>query len=63
MFTMNDIRYLFVQYVMCVTNEGDKDVVMNLTYEGAMDLISQAGVSVTEYESDICDEMDDEDEY
>lgn len=59
MYNMNSIEYLFVQYVMCVVNEGDKDTVMSLTFEGAMDLISRAGVNVTEH-PDMCVECDDD---
>jgi len=63
MFNMNSNGYLFVQYVMCVVNEGDKDTCMTLTYEGAMDLINMAGVVVTEHENgDVCGFLEDDDD-
>lgn len=63
MFNMNSIEYLFVQYVMCVVNEGDKDTCMTLTHDGAMDLINMAGVVVTEHDdTGVCGLMEDEDE-
>lgn len=53
--TMLSTEYLFVQYVMCILNEGDKDMVMNLTYDDAIGLIARAGLEVTEFDEDLID--------
>lgn len=55
---MNTSEYLFVQYVLCTANEGDSELVMTLTYGSAMDIVRQAGVTVTELDCD--DDWDDE---
>jgi len=59
-FTMLSTEYLFVQYVVCTINEGNKDMVMNMTFNDAINIISQAGLEVTEYEDDISDFCDEE---
>jgi DNA-binding transcriptional MocR family regulator len=58
MCSMNSIEYLFVQYVICTVNERDTELVMNLTYENAMGIITQAGVNVIESPFDDDDDYD-----
>lgn len=55
---MRSTEYIMLQYVLCTCNEQDNNFVMNLTYDGAMGIIQEAGVQVTEYleyEDDIDD--------
>lgn len=39
---MQDTGQLFVQYVACVCNENDPELVLSLTYGSAMNIIQQA---------------------
>ncbi len=60
MYDMKSTEYVLLQYVLCTCNEQDSGFVMNLTYDGAMSIMQQAGVTVTEFDDPL--EMFDEDD-
>lgn len=61
MYGMTSTQHMLLQYVLVTCNEQDPGLVFNLTYEGAISMIQQAGLQVTEWEtaSDIMYEDDD----
>jgi len=57
MYNMVSAQQILLQYVLVTCNEKDSDMVLNLTYDGALSLLQQAGIQITEW----CDEYDEED--
>ncbi|MFA5133165.1 MAG: hypothetical protein WC444_07605 [Candidatus Paceibacterota bacterium] len=55
---MKSTEHLFMQYVLCTCSEQDPEFVMNLTIDGAMNIIQAAGVQVTEFQDDFDDDYD-----
>lgn len=58
MYGMKSSEHLLLQFVLCTCNEQDPEFVMNLTFDGAMDIIQQAGVQVTEFTDELYDDDD-----
>lgn len=60
MYGMTSIQHMLLQYVLVTCNEQDSGLVLSLTYEGAIDMIQQAGLQVTEWET-ACEMYEDDD--
>jgi len=58
LYNMKSTEHLFMQYVLCTCSEQDPEFVMNLTIDGAMNIIQAAGVQVTEFQDDFDDDYD-----
>jgi len=57
MYNMVSAQQILLQYVLVTCNEKDSDMVLNLTYDGALSLLQQSDIQITEW----CDEYDEED--
>lgn len=64
MYGMTSTQHMLLQYVLVTCSEQDAGLVFNLTYEGAVSMIQQAGLQVTEWEtaSDLMHEDDYDDD-